>query len=133
NNDKVGVIFFSDRIEFYIPPRKGRDHVLYIVRELLTTVPKSKGTSLGDALRFFSNSVKQKSIAFILSDFVDDQYDDALRVAGRKHDVVGLKVYDKMDMDLPSVGLLPVQDAETGEIAWIDASDKHVQYQYRQQ
>ncbi|HEY8388405.1 MAG TPA: DUF58 domain-containing protein [Parasegetibacter sp.] len=133
NNDKVGVIFFSDRIEFYIPPRKGRDHVLYIVRELLTTEPKSKGTSLSDALRFFTNSVKQRSIAFILSDFVDDQYEDALRVAARKHDVVGLKVYDKMDMDLPPVGLIPVQDAETGEIAWVDSSDKKVQYQYRQQ
>ena len=114
NKDKVGVIFFSDKIEFYIPPKKGRDHVLYIVRELLTMEPKGKGTNLNEAVRFFNNSTKQKSIAFILSDFLVENYDDALRVAGSKHDVIGIKVYDKMDMHLPRIGLVQVEDAETG-------------------
>jgi uncharacterized protein (DUF58 family) len=133
NNDKVGVIFFSDRIEFYIPPKKGRDHVLYIVRELLTMEPKSRGTNLNTAVRFFNNSVKQKSIAFILSDFMTETYDDALRVAGNKHDVIGVKVFDKMDMELPKIGLIQVQDAETGSQAWIDTSDHTVQYNYATQ
>ncbi len=130
NNDKVGVIFFSDRIEFFIPPKKGRQHVLYIVRELLTMEPKSRGTNLNTAVRFFNNSVKQKSIAFILSDFMVDKYDDPLRVAGNKHDVIGIKVYDKMDMELPKIGLVQVQDAETGLMQWIDTNDSTVQYNY---
>jgi uncharacterized protein (DUF58 family) len=130
NNDKVGVIFFSDKIEFYIPPKKGKEHVLYIVRELLTTEAKGSGTNLNDAVRFFNNSTKQKSIAFILSDFLVDNYDDALRVAGNKHDVIGIKVYDKMDMQLPKVGLVQMQDAETGQALWIDTNDATVQYNY---
>lgn len=130
NNDKVGVIFFSDKIEFYIPPKKGREHVLYIVRELLTMEPKSRGTNLNAAVKYFNNSVKQKSIAFILSDFMTDQYDDALRVAGNKHDVIGIKVYDRMDMQLPKIGLVQVQDAETGAAEWIDTDDASVQYNY---
>ncbi|MFT3748496.1 MAG: DUF58 domain-containing protein [Agriterribacter sp.] len=133
NNDKVGVIFFSDKIEFYIPPKKGREHVLYIVRELLTVKPKSKGTNLNEAVRFFNNAVKQKSIAFILSDFMVEHYDDPLRVAGSRHDVIGIKVYDKMDMDLPEVGLMQIEDLETGERQWIDTNDKMVQYNYHQQ
>jgi len=133
NNDKVGVIFFSDKVEFYIPPKKGRDHVLYIVRELLTMEPKQKGTDLNAAVRFFNNSVKQKSIVFILSDFMTDKYDDALRVAGNRHDVIGLKVYDKMDMQLPGIGLVQVQDAETGFVEWLDTSDATVQYNYATQ
>jgi uncharacterized protein (DUF58 family) len=130
NQDKVGVIFFSDKIEFYIPPKKGREHVLYIVRELLTMEPKGKGTNLNEAVRFFNNSVKQKSIAFILSDFMVDKYDDALRVAGSKHDVIGVKVYDKMDMQLPKIGLVQVEDVETGKMQWIDTNDSLVQYNY---
>ncbi len=133
NNDKVGVIFFSDKIEFYIPPKKGKEHVLYIVRELLTVAPKSKGTNLNEAMRFFNTAVKQKSIAFILSDFMVEQYDDTLRVAGNRHDVIGIKVYDKMDMDLPEIGMTQVQDAETGRTQWIDTNDKMVQYNYHEQ
>jgi uncharacterized protein (DUF58 family) len=124
------VIFFSDKIEFYIPPKKGREHVLYIVRELLTMEPKSRGTNLNTAVKYFNNSVKQKSIAFILSDFMTDQYDDALRVAGNKHDVIGIKVYDRMDMQLPKIGLVQVQDAETGVAEWIDTDDATVQHNY---
>ena len=133
NNDKVGVIFFSDKIEFYIPPKKGRQHVLYIVRELLTIKPKGKGTNLQLAVKLFNNSTKQKSIAFILSDFMVEQYDDALKVAGIKHDVIGIKVYDKMDMDLPKVGLLQLQDSESGRTQWIDTGNATVQYNYHQQ
>ncbi len=133
NNDKVGVIFFSDKIELYIPPKKGREHALYIVRQLLTAEPKGKGTDLNAAVRFFNNSVKQKSIAFILSDFMVEHYDDALRVAGNKHDVIGIKVYDKMDMDLPKTGLLQVQDAESGKTQWIDTDDEMVSYNYHLQ
>ena len=133
NNDKVGVIFFSDKIEFYIPPKKGKEHVLYIVRELLTVQPKSKGTNLNEAVRFFNTAVKQKSIAFILSDFMVEQYDDPLRVAGNRHDVIGIKVYDRMDMDLPEIGMTQVQDAETGRTQWIDTNDKMVQYNYYEQ
>ena len=133
NNDKVGVIFFSDKIEFYIPPKKGKEHVLYIVRELLTVQPKSKGTNLNEAVRFFNTAVKQKSIAFILSDFMVEQYDDPLRVAGNRHDVIGIKVYDRMDMDLPEIGMTQVQDAETGRTQWIDTNDKMVRYNYHEQ
>jgi len=130
NNDKVGAIFFSDRIEFYIPPKKGRDHVLYIVSKLITQEPKGRGTDLNNAVKHFNNAVKQKSIAFILSDFLVEKYDDPLRVAGRKHDVIGVKVYDKMDLELPRAGLLTVQDAETGKQLWIDTSNDMVRYNY---
>lgn len=133
NQDKVGAIFFSDKIEKYIPPKKGRDHVLFLVRELLTAQPKGKGTSINTAIRFMNNTIKNRCISFLLSDFVDDSYEDALKVAARRHDLIGIKVYDRMDMALPEVGLMQVEDAETGELAWIDTSDKKVQYQYKMQ
>ncbi|HMH34075.1 MAG TPA: DUF58 domain-containing protein [Puia sp.] len=132
NNDKVGVIFFTDRIERYIPPKKGRQHVLYIVRELLTSEPKQKKTNITEAIRFFNNSTRQKSIAFILSDFLDEKFEDALKVAGKKHDVIGVKVYDKMDMQLPEAGLLEIEDAETGSIQWVDTNDYLVRSNYQQ-
>jgi uncharacterized protein (DUF58 family) len=130
NNDKVGVVFFSDKVEQYIPPKKGKQHALYIVRELLTATPKKKGTDIGEALRFFSNATRHNSIAFLLSDFIDDTFPDALKVAGKKHDIIGIKVYDKMDMQLPDAGLLQVNDAESGKTAWIDSSDYWVRQQY---
>lgn len=130
NNDKVGVIFFSDKVEKYIPPKKGKQHVLYIVRELLTMEPKGKGTRLSEGIRFFNNSTKQKSIAFILSDFMDQQFEDALKVAGKKHDVTGIKVYDKMDKNLPDAGMLQVVDAETGQTQWVDSSNAFVRQEY---
>lgn len=132
NNDKVGVIFFSDKIEKYIAPKKGRQHALYIVRELLTVEPQNSGTNLDDAIKFFSRSVKQKSIAFILSDFIADGYNDDLKVIGNKHDVIGIKVYDKMDMQLPDVGLLQLKDAETNAIKWVDSSNELLRYHYQQ-
>lgn len=131
NNDKVGVIFFSDKIEKFIPAKKGRDHVLYIVRELLTAEPKQKGTNLTEAFRRFTNSTKQKCIAFVLSDFLDVNFEDALKVAGKKHDVIGVKVYDKMDMQLPNIGLMEIEDAETGERRWIDTGDFLLRQNYQ--
>jgi uncharacterized protein (DUF58 family) len=132
NDDKVGVIFFSDKVEKYIPPKKGKQHALYIVRELLTAQPKRTGTNINEALKLFSRSNRHKSIAFIMSDFIDEQYEDALRVMGSRHDVIGLKIYDKMDMQLPNVGLMEVEDLETGKTQWLDTSDTMVRYNYQQ-
>ncbi len=133
NNDKIGVIFYSDKVEAYIPPKKGKQHALYIVRELLSKEPKGRGTKVSSALRFFNNATKQKSIAFVLSDFIDTNYEDALRIAGKKHDVIGIKIYDRMDMVLPTAGMLQVEDAETGERKWVDSSSSIVRQSYQQE
>jgi uncharacterized protein (DUF58 family) len=132
NNDKVGVIFFSDKIEKYIPPKKGKEHALFIVRELLTSTPKHSGTNLREALNFISRSNNQKSIAFIMSDFLDENYEHSLRVLGNRHDVIGLKVYDKMDSQLPDIGMVKVQDMESGKAQWLNTSDAMVRYNYHQ-
>jgi uncharacterized protein (DUF58 family) len=132
NNDKVGIIFFSDRVEQYIPPKKGRDHVLYIVRQLLTMEPRQRGTRFAEALRLLNNTNRQKCIVFALSDFLDPAFEDALKVAGKKHDVVGIKVYDAADVQLPYAGLLQAEDAETGTIKWIDTTNNYVRLQYQQ-
>ncbi len=132
NNDKVGVIFFSNKIEKYIPPKKGRPHALYIVRELLTVEPLTKGTNLDEAIKYFNNTTRQKSIAFVLSDFLDSGYNDDLKVIGKKHDVIGLKVYDKMDMQLPDAGLLQLEDSETGSVKWVDSGSAVVRHNYQQ-
>ena len=133
NNDKVGAVFFSDKVEKYIPPKKGKQHALYIVRELLTAEPKSKGTSITEALRFFNNATRQKSISFLLSDFLDNGFADSLKVAGRKHDIIGIKIYDKMEVQLPDAGLLQVSDAESGRTRYLDSSDYWVRQQYEKQ
>ena len=133
NNDKVGVIFFSDKIEQYIPPKKGRQHALYIVRQLLTAEPKGKSTNMEEAIRFFNKATHHKSIAFLMSDFTDARYENDLKVIGGRHDVIGLRIYDKMDMQLPEAGLLQIEDFETGKTQWINSSDAMVQYNYKQQ
>lgn len=133
NADKIGVIFYSDKIEKYIPPRKGKQHALFIIRELLSIGSAKKQTQLTTALRYFNNTTRQKSIAFILSDFIDTNYQDALRVAGNKHDIVGIKLYDKMDRILPDLGLLRIEDAETGERQWVDTGSKLVRYEYEKE
>jgi uncharacterized protein (DUF58 family) len=133
NADKIGVIFYSDVVEAYVPPKKGKQHALFIVRQLLTKEPKGNGTKVSKALRFFTNSTKQKSIAFILSDFLDANYEDALRIAGKKHDVIGIKLYDQMDMQLPDAGLLKIKDAESGTTKWVDSSNEFVRYSYQQE
>ncbi len=133
NGDKVGVIFYSDRVEGYIPPRKGKQHALYIVRELLSREPKSKGTQLAPALRYFNNVTRQRSISFVLSDFIDSGYDDALRVVARKHDLIGIKLYDRMDMELPNAGMMQVEDLETGDRKWVDSSNAFVRKKYQEE
>lgn len=133
NNDKVGVLFFSDKVEMFIPPKKGRDHALYIVRELLTVEPKSKGTNISEALKRFTNSTKQRCISFLLSDFLDTGFEDALKVAGKKHDLIGVRVYDQMQMNLPDIGLVQVEDAETGATALVDTGDYLVRKSYQEE
>jgi uncharacterized protein (DUF58 family) len=132
NQDKVGVVFFSDRVEAYIPPKKGRDHVLFIVRQLLTIEPKNRGTNLSEAIRFFNHSARQKAIVFLLSDFLDANFNDALKVAGKKHDLIGIKVYDRMDMQLPKMGMIEAEDSETGRRYWVDTDDYLVRTNYQQ-
>lgn len=132
NNDKVGALFFSDRIEKYIAPKKGRNHALYIVRELLTATPRRTGTNIGEALRFFSRNNPQKSIAFVLSDFIDDSYEDRLKVIAQRHDLIGVRVYDKMDRQLPDMGLVKVEESETGKTMWLDSSNALVRHNYHQ-
>lgn len=126
NNDKVGVIFFSDRIEKFIPPKKGKSHILRIIRELLDFRPESRGTDIRQALRYLTNAVKKRSIAFVLSDFIDSGYTDALKIAARKHDLVAVRLHDPLEHDIPNVGMLPLTDAETGEMVWADTSDPKV-------
>ncbi len=133
NADKIGVIFYSDVVEAYIPPKKGKQHALYIVRQLLTKEPKGMGTDVSSALRYFTNSTRQKSIAFILSDFIDANYEIALQIAGKKHDVIGIKLYDKMDQLLPDAGLLQIQDSENNSTKWVDSSNAFVRYSYEQE
>ena len=125
NNDKIGVIFFSDKIEKFIPPKKGRKHILYIIRELLDFEPESSRTDLQCAIEYLTNVLKKRCIAFMLSDFIDDKdFKNALTVANRKHDVVAVQVYDRRMEELPDVGLMLVRDAETGHEEWIDTSSK---------
>jgi uncharacterized protein (DUF58 family) len=132
NNDKVGVLFFSDQIERFIPPKKGRQHILYIIRELLNFEPQHTGTDIGQALEYFSRVVKKRSICFVLSDFLTESYETPLRIAARRHDVVGLRVYDPREESLPSVGLLRAVDAETGAVRWVDTSSRTVRQRYEE-
>lgn len=133
NGDKVGMILYSDKIEKYIPPKKGKAHGLFMVRQLLATESRGKGTQLGAALRMFQNTTRQKSIAFILSDFVDAAYGKILRICSNKHDIVGVKLYDKLDLQLPNVGMLRIEDAETAEQKWVNTSNKLVRHEYEKE
>jgi uncharacterized protein (DUF58 family) len=131
NNDKVGVIFFSDKVEKYIPPKKGKSHILRIIRELIALEPNHTGdTDVRVALEFLNNVLKKRTITFLLSDLVSRPYDNALQLAARKHDLVGIHVYDKYDKELPAAGLMQVLDAESGEMFWLDTDNKEVRKQY---
>ena len=123
NNDKVGVILFSDRIEKFIPPKKGSSHILRIIRELITFKPTSNGTNLSQALGYFSNVIKKRCTAFLLSDFYDDNYTDALKIASSKHDLVAIRIADEREVRLPDLGLAKFYDPETDETIWIDTAD----------
>ena len=130
NNDKVGVIFFTDKIEKFIPPKKGRSHILRIIRELIDFHPDDTGTNLGEALRYFNNVVKKRSICFVLSDFMTKNYEAPLRIASRRHDLVGVHIYDPCEEEMPNIGLVRAKDAETGELAWLDTSSPYTRKQH---
>jgi len=125
NNDKIGAILFSDKIEKYIAPKKGRKHILHIISELLNFEPKSKGTDISHVLRFFDNVIKKRSIVFLVSDFIDRNFEDSLKITNRKHDVVALRVYDPREATMPDIGLVPFKDAETEKIIWINTSSSY--------
>ncbi|GEO09968.1 DUF58 domain-containing protein [Segetibacter aerophilus] len=133
NNDKVGLIFFSDHVEKFIPAKKGRDHVLYMVREMLTFKSRSSQTDVLKALQFLNATTRHKSIVFVLSDFADAGYHDTLRVAAKRHDVIGVQVYDKRDEQLPQVGLMNLRDAETGNMVLLNTNDPYTRFKYSQQ
>ena len=131
NNDKVGVIFFSDKIEKFIPPKKGKKHILFIIRELLVFNPESSGTDIALALKYYSDALKRRCTTFLISDFIDsNDFSQALRIANNKHDLMAIQVYDKRESVLPNVGLLKVKDLETNEILWVDSSSKQVRNLY---
>jgi uncharacterized protein (DUF58 family) len=131
NNDKVGAILFSDRIEKFIPPKKGRSHVLRIIREILEIKPEGKGTDLTNALDHFLTAMKKRTVSFLLSDFRDSGYEDLLKRAGRKHDFVALKIEDPIDLDIPNVGWLPLKDPESGKTKWIRTGSKKARVKYK--
>lgn len=139
NNDKIGVILFSDRVEKFIPPKKGRTHILHIIRELINFEPQGKGTNLSEALRYLTNALKKRCTAFVISDFMDYEGDlpeprfaHALTIASNKHDVVGIRIYDRREVELPPVGLMKLKDAETGSYKWIDTFNPSVQKAHAQ-
>lgn len=132
NNDKIGVIFFSDRIEKFIPPQKGKKHILYIIRELIDFHPEAKRTDIGLVLKYLTNAIKKRCTAFLISDFINKGgFKDALTVANRKHDMVAIQVYDQRETELPSVGLMKIKDAETGQERWIDSGSARVREAYK--
>ena len=135
NNDKVGCIFFSDKVEKFIPPKKGKSHILMIIRELIGFKPESKRTAISEAVRYLTNVNKKRCTTFILSDFMNSPRDgsaleDALKIAGSKHDLVGIRVWDKREAELPDVGIIEMEDAETGRKVWVDSSSRRVREHY---
>lgn len=130
NNDKIGLMLFSDQIELYIPPKKGRSHVLRIIRELLEFKPKGKRTDIAAALKYLSNVMKKKAIVFVLSDFLADDYQHTLKIVSGRHDVTGIRVYDKMEAKIPNLGLVQMLDEETGEYVMVDTGSKRVRLEY---
>lgn len=137
NNDKIGVLMFSDKVEKFIPPKKGRTHILHIIRELIHFTPTSQGTDLSEALRYLTNAIKKRCTAFILSDFMDfksnstePNFHNALTIAGNKHDMVGIRVYDPREVEIPPIGLIKVKDSETGQYNWVDTSSYAVRESY---
>ena len=131
NNDKVGLVLFSDHIELYIPPKKGRKHILRIIREIVNFEPKAVGTNVGEALAYVNNVIKKKCICFVLSDFISEEYQKPLSIISRRHDVIGMYVYDPREQELPDVGLVRVRDAEDGSTKIIDTSDTFFRQHYK--
>ncbi len=131
NNDKIGIIFFSDKVEKFIPPQKGKKHILRIISELLNFKAQNQGTNIGEAIRFFTNVTKKRSTAFIISDFIDNGFEEAVKISSRKHDLIALRVYDERETIMPSIGLACFKDAETNEIRWVDTSSSNVRNNYK--
>jgi uncharacterized protein (DUF58 family) len=132
NNDKVGLILFTDKIEKFVPPRKGKKHVLRVIREVLSFEPKGKATNLKSALEYMNNAIKKKSIVFLISDFMDEGYEKILRMVGKKHDLIGVVLNDRREFTLPKIGMIKLNDNETGAERWIDTSDSKVQKTIRE-
>ena len=131
NNDKIGAIFFSDKVEKFIPPKKGRKHILFLIRELIDFQPENRGTDIAHAVEYFTNAIKRRCTAFVISDFIDkSDYRQALTIARNRHDVMAMQVYDKRDAQMPDVGLMRVADLETGDTRWIDTSSSKVRKAY---
>jgi uncharacterized protein (DUF58 family) len=130
NNDKVGVIFFSDRIEKFIIPKKGKSHILRIIREIVSLEPDSKGTDIAMALEYFNSVIKKRSICFLLSDFTSTPFSKPLKIASKKHDIVGVRVHDKRESEMPNIGLVPMQDMETDKLVYVDTSNKEIRLDY---
>jgi len=130
NNDKVGLILFADEVELFIPPKKGKSHVLRIIRELLEFQPKSRGTNISGALKFLSNVIKKKSIVFILSDFIADEYDHTLKITANKHDVTGIRIFDPKEESIPNLGMVMMEDAETGKHQLVNTASKRIRNAY---
>ena len=130
NNDKVGIILFSDQIELFIPPKKGKTHVLRIIRELLEFKPKSNKTNIAQALKFLSSVMKKKAIVFVLSDFIDEGYEKTLKITGSKHDVTGIRIYDEREESIPNLGMVQMEDAETGKLQLVNTKSKKVRNAY---
>jgi uncharacterized protein (DUF58 family) len=126
NNDKVGLVLYSDEIELFIPPQKGRSHVLRIIREMIDFNPVNKQTNTSKALKFVYNVLKKKAIVFMISDYIDNDYEDTLKIVGKKHDLTGIMVYDPLEKDMPDLGLVPIKDLETGNISYVDTGNKQI-------
>ena len=130
NNDKVGAILFTDTVELYIPPNKGKRHILRIIRELLEFKPKSSKTSIDSSLKFLLSVVQKKAIVFVLSDFIDNEYDKTLKLAAKKYDLTGIRIFDKMETKIPKLGMVPMIDAESNELVWVDTSSRKIRENY---
>jgi uncharacterized protein (DUF58 family) len=131
NNDKVGVIFFSDKIEKFIPPKKGRSHILMIIRELIDFKAENKGTNVAEALKYFTSAIKKKCTAFIISDFMSPVFENELKIANKKHDIIALRLFDRHEEEFPDLGLIPVKDEESGEVLWVNTGDKSVRNAFK--
>ena len=132
NNDKVGVIFFSNRIEKFIPPKKGTSHILRIIRELIDFHSEHSETNISEALRYFTNVIKKRCTAFLLSDFLDEGFEDALKIANKKHDLIAVNVFDQRETELPDMGMIHIKDAETGQRMWVDSGSRRVRESYKE-
>lgn len=130
NNDKVGVIFFSDKVEKFIPPKKGSSHILRIIRELIDFKPESQKTDVSEGLRYLTNAIKKRCTAFVISDFIDTNFEEALRIAGNKHDVVALRVFDESETRLPNIGLVKIFNKESGKHSWVDTASRRTRQKY---